>query len=109
MTKTDKLRLMRKEYGEGPGKQCGDCCNCQKGILGNHTRVCIAFGEVDYFDCSWEAMNTGCGLFNKPFRGLTPERRPLVFVYGPKAPAQKDDEFEQFELPGMTKYWQPSK
>lgn len=107
MTKADKLKIMRREYGDGPGKRCGDCCNYQKGMLGSNTQICIAFGEVDYFDCSWDSMNFGCGLFNKPFLGLTPVHRPLVLVYGPKAPAADDDAFEQFELPGMTKFWQP--
>lgn len=100
-----KLGKMQKVYGQDLSHKCGSCCNCHNSTHKPGTRVCIAYGDVDYTDCAWNPNDYGCGLYNKPFHALTPERRPLVLVYGPKPPVKEDDDFAQAEIPGFTSFW----
>ena len=65
---------MRKEYGEVSGENCELCCNRQRNNRNECTMVCIAYSN----EMSWDGLETACGLFNSPFRGLRPGRVPLI-------------------------------
>ncbi len=64
---------MRKEYGEQCCEACFGCCNRQWNNLEERKMVCIAFDD----DMAWDGSEKACGLFNVPFRGIRPARRPL--------------------------------
>ena len=64
---------MRKEYGENCCEACFACCNRQWNNREERKMVCIAFDA----DVSWDGSERACGLFNVPFRGIRPVRRPL--------------------------------
>ena len=66
-------KQMRREYGENLCECCADCCNRQRIKHDESKMVCIAYGRK----LSWNGMETACGLFNIPFRGLRPRRLPL--------------------------------
>ena len=91
----DKYKLMQREYGTDVLHVCGKCCNCQTDPEDKRRKICIAFGLSPMVDCSWDANKRACGLYNRPFRGLRPERIPLVQIYEPK---MKQDDTEQTRL-----------
>lgn len=64
---------MRKEYGEKCCEACAGCCNMQWNNPEERKMVCIAFDA----DIGWDGFEKACGLFNVPFRGIRPTRRPL--------------------------------
>lgn len=96
MTKREKQTLMQKVYGCRYDENCSRCCNLQKSAY-SVLKVCIAFGDVDYTDCTWDATTTACGIFNQPFHALKPRRVPIVEIYGPK-PKENEDNSQQLTL-----------
>lgn len=98
ISKRDKDKVMYTNYGYGNSFSCGKCCNFQKHptITGKH--ICIAFGCVDNFDCVWSEDTYSCGLYNKPFLGLSPSRRPIIELVGPKQRIKNQKDPAQLEL-----------
>lgn len=91
MTNAEKVKAMEKAYNSRDGKRCGSCCNCQYSDFDPRKRVCLAFGDVDYTDCSWDTSSKACGLYNRPFCGLKPVRRPIVELYVTKRTKKEKD------------------
>ena len=89
-------KQMRKEYGENLCEICSDCCNRQRLNHDEPKMVCIAYGR----NLSWNGMETACGLFNIPFRGLRPRRLPLGEVLSRKRSLKSlaTQPEEQFQL-----------
>lgn len=85
-----KNRLMMKEYGIGSG-QCGHCCNCHFSEKSRNQHICIAYGEVEGEDCTWDIYSMACGLFNKPFLGLKPKRMPLAEFHKHRQETAEED------------------
>lgn len=77
---------MRKECGELYSEHCNDCCNCQRQTRGKDAKACIAYG-IEYI---WDPSERACGLFNVPFRGIRPRRRPIGESYIKKDPQSKN-------------------
>ena len=59
---------------------------------------CKAFGLAGTMDCTWQPDHSGCGLFNQPFLGLRPRRRPLAELYAPKPKEKRKTEDSQMRF-----------
>ena len=80
----DRFRAMQDTYGMNEARHCRDCCNCHPIPGEKNDLYCIAYGWAPQCNCKWDASAYACGLFNRPFFGLTPERKPLVELFSPK-------------------------
>lgn len=80
MTQSQMLKLMYKYYKKDyASRTCQRCCNLHKHTKedGIH-KICIAFGDSDKYDCTWNENNKACGIYNTPFLGLPGKHVPLV-------------------------------
>lgn len=97
---TDRLKLIYDYYGERPDdKRCKNCCNLWEDDRieeGEPPRYyCIAYGQVSELKQGWNAYAHACGLYNRPFRGLRPSRRPLVEI---KESPTSDTDFGDMQM-----------
>lgn len=94
----DRYRAMHQEYGHSGGGTCGNCCNYQKHPTIPSEFYCVAFGFAEKINCIWSGSAFACGLLNKPFLALRPQRKPLVELVAPRSREKDTADPAQFSL-----------